>query len=321
MFFKVLLLASIILSQFKVGPSLFALVDLVAPEWIATPLALVQAISPLDTSLKPHLLDEPFHQSNITQGAVREHITASYLSYCTTKIIQSGKCSQGQFQQIKSVTNQTTHAYAVVALDSKNKLVVVSYRPSLHPINWITNFNYRFTHLPGYSKVIKVHRGFLEHLTSIHSLITPIVKDHLNQHPKYTLHITGYSLGGAITTLSIPAWMSFLEENQLSTKIQFFSYATPRVGNHAYAAPINSYQVPVIRLSLQNDIVHHLPPYSKGYVHVGQEFHEPIYPRVMVQCSNLYDEDPECGYSTNKEVSAIAHLKPHHRFISLPPYN
>ncbi|KAI0224720.1 hypothetical protein L0F63_006454, partial [Massospora cicadina] len=138
---------------------------------------------------------------------------------------------------------------------------------------------------------VKVHRGFHRiHLALVDKVFLAARK--LLENPAYqnfTLHITGYSLGGAIATLVVPDWYRYMKQNNYHHKMVSYSYSSPRIGNEQFAQYVASTKVPAIRYTNENDLVPHLPPRSMGFVHAGLEYH--FTEGRTMQCRQDFDED------------------------------
>ncbi|KAJ9073669.1 hypothetical protein DSO57_1013699 [Entomophthora muscae] len=306
-----------VVSRFKVSYPLW-LLAFVLPLLVCPPVKRVfRDFGQYDPSVVPRLADVPFMQPNITRTQIRQQLGASLIGICRSKWIYAGVCACKRFTKMRIIANDSYAAYAVISVDNKNKLVVVTYRASLHLYNWVTNSDYVLIPHPDH-KGVRVHRGFYNHMASLHPQLTAAAKKYLLRHPGYTLHITGYSLGGAAASVSIPSWMAWIGSS--GVPIRFFLYASPRTGDSAFANLCASYRVPITRLSLHNDPFHHVPAYSLGYVHVGQEFYEPKSPHVMIKCRTDYEEDRDCAFNYGEHMSIIGHLSPHHHLIRLPPF-
>ncbi|KAI9290728.1 alpha/beta-hydrolase [Neoconidiobolus thromboides FSU 785] len=179
--------------------------------------------------------------------------------------------------------------------------------------------------LPTAKEGVKVHHGFYSNYLSSYFPVRNAVIELLDNpiYKNFTLHITGYSLGASTATISLPDWVSLLKSRYDHRKIEAYAYASPRPGNEGFAQYIADLNVPITRYSNRNDVVPQLGPRSGGFVHAAPEIHERYigFGRTeLIECSQEYDEDPNCGYKENFPVSLAMHLAPLNGLIPLPPY-
>ncbi|KAI9292127.1 alpha/beta-hydrolase [Neoconidiobolus thromboides FSU 785] len=281
--------------------------------------SIIQDLYKLFVKLPPKKLASPRNVKRGTIEDVRKNLARSLISVCPAEKILNQEClCKKTFTNIKIFQNDDFDSLVTVATDEQDKLILVSYRASLTAQNWVTNFEYPMIDLPSAKQGVKVHHGFYSnYLSNYFSVRNAVVE--LLDNPKYkdfTLHITGYSLGASTATISLPDWVSLLRSKNDQRKIEAYAYASPRPGNEAFAQFIAEY-------SNRNDVVPHLPPRSGGYVHAAPEIHERyigLGRTELIECSQEYDEDPNCGYKENFPVSAAMHLLPLNGLLPLPPY-
>lgn len=258
----------------------------------------------------------------ISNAQLKEFLTHSFLSICTPEQIKAKTCfCPGKFEAEELVTNKTMESQAVVAADPRNKLVVVSYRGTVTKKNWATNDDFTLTPYPGVPRA-KVHHGQLLYFKSLQTASEAAALRLLKakKYRGYTLHITGYSLGGSITAISTPKWVAFLKRNKLKNKMRSFMYSNSRPGNVAFAKYLEALPVPLIRYSRAGDVVPHLPDQSMGFVQVGAEyFQKSPQSKTIIRCANNVLEDPRCSASETK-FKAMDHLFPFGEFIPRPTF-
>jgi predicted lipase len=98
------------------------------------------------------------------------------------------------------------------------------------------------------------------------------VNNLIKQNPTASILITGHSLGAALATM---AAIDIKNKIKIAaSKITFYTFGSPRVGNQAMANyifhlyPNGAYQ----RVTHYNDIVPHVPPREVfGNIHSGNE--------------------------------------------------
>ncbi|KAJ9057197.1 hypothetical protein DSO57_1024958 [Entomophthora muscae] len=260
----------------------------------------------------PTKLDGPKKEHGITKRKVQKYLQRSLISTCDWEKIASGECFCKKYTPVDRIYDAKADSAAVVAHTRKS--LIVSFRPTQSKQNWMTNFNTLPVQLPSAEEGIKVHLGFLEYYKSLQPLLEEVVLKSLENR---TLHLTGYSLGGAIAIVSLPSWARLLKEKNLPNKIQAFTYASPRVGNSRFAEEIERLDIPIARYTIRDDIVSQVPPRSLKYVHVGQEF---FYNSThLVRCRLDFDEDPECSYKIDT-LTDKKHLLPNGHPIPKPTF-
>lgn len=103
----------------------------------------------------------------------------------------------------------STKTLGYVALDSKNKLIVVAIQGTQiwsNPIDVITDGDLLQvkSNLCGSSAShdgCSVHKGFLEAMEDASTVVVPAVQEALKANPSFKVVVTGHSLGGAISAL------------------------------------------------------------------------------------------------------------------------
>lgn len=110
----------------------------------------------------------------------------------------------------------------------------------------------------------KVHRGFWEAAKSLlndNELIEAICEQQRLGKP---LYLTGHSLGGAVATLTAAGLARFGVEG-----IQVYTFGSPRVGNHGFAALYQHTLPASFRYVHQDDLVTRMPWLFGVYRHTG----------------------------------------------------
>lgn len=119
-------------------------------------------------------------------------------------------------------------------------------------------------HPPFAIEGVEVHRGFLEYYNRFHESIwadlTPL---NISQ-----LYVTGHSMGSAISTLF--CYDSYYNHPDLSSKIRHINFASPRVGNKAFAEDyIAKDGDKTLRIINYLDIVPDVPTNVLGFYHTA----------------------------------------------------
>src|SRR5690348_1185635 len=105
---------------------------------------------------------------------------------------------------------------------------------------------------PSDQSVVGVHQGFMKALDSVWEAV-----DHALADLTCPVFYTGHSLGAALATLAAAR----------RSPHAVYTFASPRVGNVAFADSLRS--VPVYRIVDDQDAFTRLPPESLGFHHVG----------------------------------------------------
>jgi triacylglycerol lipase len=114
----------------------------------------------------------------------------------------------------------------------------------------------------------KVHAGFLDVYQSLALQVQEAAK---KMNPALPCYITGHSLGGALATLA--ALDLAITLPQLKNRIQLYTYASPRVGNPAFATKHSQLLPNCYRVVNLGDTIPLTPPfqiYGNQYAHIGQ---------------------------------------------------
>ncbi|KAJ9067748.1 hypothetical protein DSO57_1036051 [Entomophthora muscae] len=259
-------------------------------------------------------LDKPRKTLPVLDSELREYIIHSAFSYCTPEKVRSKECfCPGKLEAASLITNKTMDTQALVAADPKNKLIVVSYRGTATKKNRETNMIDDLVNYPGISG-IKVYHGHLLDLlslqTSSEAAALCLLKD--PKYQGYQLHITGFSVGGSVSAISTPMWISFLKRNNLKNKMRLFLYSNPRPGNPAFAKYLEATSIPIVRYTRKGDVVPHMPEQAEGYAQVWAEFflsNPSSDTQIIKRCANNLLEDPQCSLG-DSDLNAKDHLIP-----------
>ncbi|KAI9292517.1 alpha/beta-hydrolase [Neoconidiobolus thromboides FSU 785] len=288
--------------------------------------SVIQDLYKFLIKVPPKRLASPRNVKHGTIEDVHKYLSRSLISSCPAEKILNLEClCEKTFSNIKIIKDEDSRSLVTVTTDDKYNLIIVSYRASLSAQNWLTNFEYPMIDFPNSKPGVKVHHGFYSNHRSSYVPVKNAVVELLDnpKYKNYILHITGYSLGASTATVSLPDWVSLLKSRNDQRKIQAYVYASPRPGNEGFAQYIAELDVPITLYTNRNDIVPHVPPRSMGYVHAAPEIHERyvgLGRTELVECSQEYDEDPNCGYKETFPISVAMHLLPLNGLVPLPPY-
>ncbi|KAJ7221296.1 Alpha/Beta hydrolase protein [Mycena pura] len=191
-----------------------------------------------------------------------------------------------------------THGY--VARDDKRKEVVVAFRGSVTPANFITDalgalveWDTARTKAAA-PEGTKAHFGFQHAWCTIAEETVKIVTAELAAHPGYSIVTTGHSLGGALASMAAVILQTLFP----TTAVRLYTYGQPRVGNAVFAAWVNTAIGPErsFRVVHTFDGVPTMASEWHGYMHHSTEYwslspHSPQQTRI---CNGAgLAEDPQ----------------------------
>ncbi|KAI0244087.1 hypothetical protein L0F63_002205, partial [Massospora cicadina] len=205
-------------------------------------------------------------------------------------------------------------------IDKRNKLVVVSYRPTVSAKNGETNNDLNLVQYPSLPIGVKVHQGHLRYLYSIQfpTQLAALSLLKSPQYKSYMLHITGFSLGGSISAISTPMWSKLLKAHHLTNKLRVFAYSNPRPGNLQFTKALDSLAIPIIRYARSGDVVPQVPLQKDGYTQMGAAFYD-LGQSSILQCSTHLVEDLKCNTNRNL-LDPKAHFLPFGDTLPPPPF-
>lgn len=268
----------------------------------------------------PVRLEKPHRDIHVPDRRLKALLPHALLSVCTQGLVRAGACVCKNFNRLQLITNPRMDAQAAIAIDTVNRLVVVSYRPTVSQQNWRTGTDMKLVRYPTLGRDIRVHKGYLRHLIATHAATEAAVLRLLTEpkYKKHTLHITGFNIGGSLAAIATPMWHALLRTHRLKNRIKVFVYSNPRPGNVAFANHLNSLNITVIRYSKGGDVVPHLPPQEAGYAQVGKEFFQDA-SLPITSCSSAFAQDPHCGLKHDK-FNARSHFLPFSADMPTPPF-
>ncbi len=154
------------------------------------------------------------------------------------------------------------------ALTSKQGSIIV-FRGSQTSDDWITNLQVRQTdYVRAGVPAGRVHRGFLSFYSNVQAQVQAATK---LLNPAAPCYLTGHSLGGALATFAT----SDLALSNLKPQLRLYTYASPRVGNLAFAKFLSGAVPNMYRIFNLADSVPEVPPSktrNTAFHHVGQNW-------------------------------------------------
>ncbi|KAG6909384.1 hypothetical protein DXG01_000827 [Tephrocybe rancida] len=149
---------------------------------------------------------------------------------------------------------------------------------------------------PGIDSDIKVHDGFRDAHAETAPDVLAAVKTALSQSGLNDVTIVGHSLGAAIALLN----GVYLPLQLPGVNIKTIGYGMPRVGNQAFADFVDA-NVPVTRVTNQNDLVPILPGRFLGFHHPAGEKHIQD-DESWVACPGQDNKDSRCTVGDVKTI-------------------
>ncbi|KAE9395851.1 alpha/beta-hydrolase [Gymnopus androsaceus JB14] len=243
-------------------------------------------------------------------------------AYCPTDILQTWTCGE-------ACEANSDFEVSLVGGDGDDiQIYFVGYSPSLDSIivahegtdptqleSDLTDVEFDLAPLsttlfPGVSSSVEVHSGFQDEHALTAATILAEVKSLMASKGTNNLVMIGHSLGGALAELDTV----FFRLNIPSATISGITYGTPRVGNPAWAALVDSSDVNFHRIDNEQDLIPILPGKFLGYLHPAGEIHL-LGEGDAVACSGDDDDsDAQCtdqSVPTILEGDIIDHLGPY----------
>ncbi|MBM0743626.1 hypothetical protein JOY44_18735 [Phormidium sp. CLA17] len=158
--------------------------------------------------------------------------------------------------------------YLGFALTSKQGNIIV-FRGSQTSDDWISNLQVRqVDYVQAGAKAAKVHRGFQSFYTNVQTQVQAAAK---LLNPAAPCYLTGHSLGAALATFAA----SDLSSSRMKPQLRLYTYASPRVGNLAFAEFLSGAVPNMYRIFNLADSVPAVPPsktQNSDFRHVGQNW-------------------------------------------------
>ncbi|KAJ9068205.1 hypothetical protein DSO57_1031058 [Entomophthora muscae] len=276
------------------------------------PLDLVDAELPLNPqSFKAVKIR--MKKPKVARAELMKFYSAS--AYCKEVNLMNWSCGENcagvtdGTRVVKYMSNEKEKTAGFVAVNEREKMIVVSYRGSSNLNNWINNamiilvpFDLAKVTNCTIENRLLVHRGFQIMTRSLLSQTREALEPLLAQYKDYKVAVTGHSAGGAIATLMTAA----LGGSGLIPfkKMTLVTFGQPRVGDAAFTTYLNSQPLTAARVTNGVDPVNILPTQEMGFHHQHNEF--------FLSRSNNVDTLRVCDASSHTENPGCA------RFNILP---
>ncbi|KAJ7183668.1 alpha/beta-hydrolase [Mycena filopes] len=192
--------------------------------------------------------------------------------------------------------------HGFIARDDTRKEIIVSFRGTFSLADVATDLNILLVPFvsPGVAQPFNVHSGFLNAYNEVAQDVLAAVKSQLAKFPKYSVVVTGHSLGGALAALGAASLKIALP----NTAMKLYTFGQPRTGDANFAAFVESTigSANIFRAVHTWDGVPTMLPRFLGYEHHSTEywqFKDPglftSKPSTVTKC--VGEEDPTCSAS------------------------
>eukprot|EP01138_Halocafeteria_seosinensis_P003080 gb/GECG01003148.1/.p1 GENE.gb/GECG01003148.1/~~gb/GECG01003148.1/.p1 ORF type:complete len:312 (+),score=28.51 gb/GECG01003148.1/:1-936(+) len=243
------------------------------------------------------------------QATAIEYIWMSAAAYCSGNSIENWNCGEPcekiPMTDITRAYNETHNVQAYVGKRRDNGDVIVSFRGTeVKSIkDWIENLKFAKKSPFDACTGCEVHEGFYQALNSL----KPQIVQGLNKigvTKSTPLHITGHSLGAAMSTLC-----AFDLDRDGYTIAQTYNFGEPRVGNQALSDMFKSRigDSTLYRVTHWRDPVPHVPFKIMGFYHVPTEVWYNSNSAGYTVCDGS-GEDKSCSDTLDFDISIHDHL-------------
>ncbi|KAJ9072429.1 hypothetical protein DSO57_1027579 [Entomophthora muscae] len=270
------------------------------------PLDLVDAELPLNPqSFKA--IKIRMKQPKVARAELMKFYSAS--AYCKEDSLMDWSCGENcagvteGTRVVKYLSNDNEKTAGFVAVNEREKTIIVSYRGSSNLNNWINNamlilvpFELSEATNSTVANQLLVHRGFQIMTRSLLPQTREALEPLLVQYKDYKVAITGHSAGGAIATLMTAALggSGFIPFKKLT----LVTFGQPRVGDPAFTTYLNSQPITAARVTNGVDPVNILPTQEMGFHHQHNEFflsRSNNVDTLKICDASSHTEHPECA--------------------------
>lgn len=226
--------------------------------WLCIPSPIIS----LDIRAKNvPISEELLHQFNLmAQYSAAAYCPGNNNSTGTPITCPTGNCplveAAGAYSIEEFENNPQSDDTGFIAVDDVNRLVVLVFRGTVSPLNWLEDLKIWKTH-SYLCKHCDFHDGFWESWTGVRDSVMMTALQALQAHPDYRFVITGHSLGGAIATLAAADFRR--ETVDLAKRTELFTYGSPRLGNKKAVAFLSKQSSLSYRITSMKDPIPRLP--------------------------------------------------------------
>lgn len=232
-------------------------------------------------------------------------------------------CNKENYKNISLIGPATGFIMEAILYDTKTDIEgYIGYLPSSKSIytvirgtssilNIIDDIEFRKIPYITYPECnCNVHHGFYNSALSIRNKTIEVIRILKKYYPKYSVIMTGHSLGGAV------AQLLGMEIEKEGIKVEIYNFGQPRIGDENYRDFVNSIiNDRLWRFTHYQDMVPHIPP-TKGmmFLHSCREVYEDEIGNLKL-CSNIDCEDPNCA---NQHSLYETNWDDHHIYLGHP---
>ncbi|KAG8090270.1 hypothetical protein GUJ93_ZPchr0011g27208 [Zizania palustris] len=213
--------------------------------------------------------DDDYSYNHTLAHILVQYASAVYTSDLTSLFMWTCPRCQGDtkgFEMIEIIVDVENCLQAFVGVAPDPQSIIIAFRGTQeHSVsNWIEDLFWKQLDVtyPGMPEAM-VHHGFYSayYNTTLRHEILKSIRWARKTYGRLPIIVIGHSMGGSLASFCALD----LSVKYGSQEVQLMTFGQPRVGNPAFAAYFNE-QVPrKIRVTHQNDVVPHLPPYF-GYL-------------------------------------------------------
>lgn len=151
---------------------------------------------------------------------------------------------------VSGLIDEASTGAGYVSVNDDLKAIIVSFRGSDTRTLWIIDFqvwwrNINVLHvIPKFllnlsiDSDLRIHSGFQDVYMALRDAIQPAIVEQVAINPTYKIVFAAHSLGAALSTIGAVDFAVHNREHE--HKIEIFAFATPRVGNAAWADYVNA---------------------------------------------------------------------------------
>ncbi|MES1910990.1 MAG: hypothetical protein MHM6MM_003498 [Cercozoa sp. M6MM] len=228
----------------------------------------------------------------------------SYTTYCNKKCVKKWDSScllfadkLHEFEMVAVVENSLKGLFGYVGYDATHDRIVVSFRGSKNPSNWLGNIKYEQVKVPEIGASGLVHKGFAKNYLRLQRQVTSALYMATRDYPTAQIVYTGHSLGGVFAVLAaVDQTRHFPDREHV-----VYTIGCPRIGDDTFYADDMGHIDSHFRLVNGADVVAAVPPRSirgNKYRHAYQEV---FYTEPKKGAYKLCDEsaeDTSCSVGT-----------------------
>ena len=200
--------------------------------------------------------------------------------------------SPPNYTLLKTVNDTTGNMFLGLwtTFESNAVQLYIVYRGTQTSAEWSRDLETEQVPWPPSESQSLVHKGFLSVYLETQTVISEVVE---SLHPAQVF-VTGHSLGAAVATLTGLG----LQQNNVIPKLVTYAFASPRVGNVAFADFVNT-QTSLFRISNQADLVNDIP------LAVMLNFNKPHLPYIYQHTGTNYVFNNNWGSWQNNHLIPI----------------